>query len=169
MDRTQKEELVSTLRDKLNDSSLIVVTQQSGLTVAEVTDLRSKVREAGAHYKVMKNTLARLSVAGTKNEEITSLFNGPTALAYSADPVAAAKAVVDFSNDNDKLKVVGGIMDGQFLDASGVVALSKMPSLDELRGKLVALLVTPATQIARIAKEPAGQLARVIGAYGNSA
>jgi large subunit ribosomal protein L10 len=169
VDRTQKEELVSTLRDKLNDSSLIVVTQQSGLTVAEVTDLRSKVREAGAEYKVMKNTLARLSVAGTKNEEITSLFNGPTALAYSADPVAAAKAVVDFSNDNDKLKVVGGIMDGQFLDASGVVALSKMPSLDELRGKLVALLVTPATQIARITKEPAGQLARVIGAYGNSA
>ena len=168
MDRTQKEELVSTLRDKLNESNLIVVTQQSGLTVAEVTDLRSKVREAGAQYKVMKNTLARLAVAGTKNEEITSLLNGPTALDYSDDPVAAAKAVMDFANDNDKLTVVGGIMEGQFLDAEGIKTLSKMPSLDELRGKIVALLVTPATQIARITKEPAGQLARVFGAYGKS-
>lgn len=169
MDRTQKEELVSALKDSLNESELVVVTQQSGLTVAEVTDLRSKVREAGAQYKVVKNTLARLAVAGTQNEELTSLLNGPTALAYSADPVAAAKAVVNFANDNTKLQVVGGVMNGQFLDAQGVIALSKMPSLDELRGKIVALLTTPATQIARIAKEPAGQLARVIGAYGNSA
>lgn len=169
MDRTQKEELVSNLRDHLNASELVVVTQQSGLTVAEVTDLRSKVRGAGAQYKVVKNTLARLAVAGTEKEELTSLLNGPTALAYSEDPVAAAKAVMDFANDNDKLQVVGGVMNGQFLDAKGVEALSKMPSLDELRGKIAALLVTPATNIARISKEPAGQLARVFGAYGKSA
>lgn len=169
MDRTQKEELVSNLRDHLNACELVVVTQQSGLTVAEVTDLRSKVRGAGAQYKVVKNTLARLAVAGTEKEELTSLLNGPTALAYSEDPVAAAKAVMDFANDNDKLQVVGGVMNGQFLDAKGVEALSKMPSLDELRGKIAALLVTPATNIARISKEPAGQLARVFGAYGKSA
>jgi len=168
VNRTEKTELVSSLRTTLEESSLIVVTRQSGLTVSEVTTLRVKMREAGASYRVIKNTLARLAVSGTKHEEITSLLQGPMALAYSKDPIAAAKAAVDFANDNDKLEVVGGIMDGKFLDRKDVVSLSKMPSLDQLRGMLVGILSTPATQIARILREPPTQVARVIGAYGNT-
>lgn len=169
MDRSEKEQLVSSLRQGFADSNLIIVTQQKGLTVAEVSDLRRQIREAGAQYKVAKNTLARLAVAGTDNEGLNALFSGPTALAYSKDPVAAAKVTIKFANGNEKLKVVGGILNGKILNGKEVEALSKLPSLDELRAKIIGILSTPATRVAGVLQAPAGQLARVFSAYGKKA
>ena len=169
MDRSEKEQLVSSLRQGLAESNLIIVTQQTGLTVAEVSDLRRQIREAGAQYKVAKNTLARLAVAGTDNESINVLFSGPTALAYSKDPVAAAKVTIKFANSNEKLKVVGGILNGKVLNGKDIETLSKLPSLDELRAKIIGIISTPATRVAGILQAPAGQLARVFSAYGKKA
>lgn len=169
MDRSEKEKLVSSLRQGLNESELIIVTQQSGLTVAEVSDLRRQIREAGAQYKVTKNTLARLAIAGTEAEGINPFLSGPTALAYSKDPVGAAKATIKFSNDNNKLKVIGGILNGKVLDTKEIEALSKLPSLDELRAKILSVITTPATRVAGVMQAPAGQLARVFSAYGTKA
>jgi large subunit ribosomal protein L10 len=125
------------------------------------------MREAGAGYKVTKNRLAKLALAGTTYEPISDLFNGPTAIAYSADPVAAARVAVDYSKENDKLVVIGGAMGDTLLDENAVKALASLPSLDELRGKLVGMLNTPATRVAGVLQAPAGQLARVLGAYAN--
>lgn len=169
MNRSEKEQLVSSLREGLLESSLIVVSHQTGLTVAQVLDLRRKMREAGAQFRVAKNTLARLAVAGTENEGITPLLSGPTTLAYSKDPVAAAKISVKFANDNDKFNVIGGILNGKLLDAKDVEALSKLPSIDELRAKIIGIISTPATRVAGIVQAPAGQLARVFSAYGKTA
>lgn len=169
MDRSEKEQLVSSLRHDLAEASLVIVTQQVGLTVDQSSDLRRQMREAGAHYKVAKNTLARLAVAGTDNEPMISLFSGPTALAYSKDPVAAAKVSIGFANNNDKFKVVGGSLDGRLLSAKDVEMLSKLPSLDQLRAKLLGILSTPATRVAGVLQAPAGQLARVFSAYGKKA
>ncbi len=167
MDRARKEELVTELNQSFAEAALVVVTQQTGLTVAESTDLRAKMREAGAGYKVTKNRLAKLALAGTPYEPITDLFSGPTAIAYSADPVAAARVAVNYSKDNDKLIVVGGAMGDTLLDEDAVKALASLPSLDELRGKLVGLLNAPATKVAGVLQAPGGQLARVVGAYAN--
>ena len=167
MDRARKEELVTELSQSFGDAALVVVTQQSGMTVAESTDLRGRMREAGAGYKVTKNRLAKLALAGTTYEQISDLFNGPTAIAYSADPVAAARVAVNYSKENDKLVVIGGAMGDTLLDENAVKALASLPSLDELRGKLVGMLNTPATRVAGVLQAPAGQLARVIGAYAN--
>lgn len=167
MDRARKEELVTELNQSFAEAALVVVTQQTGLTVAESTDLRAKMREAGAGYKVTKNRLAKLALAGTPYEPITDLFSGPTAIAYSADPVAAARVAVNYSKDNEKLIVVGGAMGDTLLDEDAVKALASLPSLDELRGKLVGLLNAPATKVAGVLQAPAGQLARVFGAYAN--
>ena len=167
MDRARKEELVTELNQSFAEAALVVVTQQTGLTVSESTELRGKMREAGASYKVTKNRLAKLALAGTPYEPITDLFSGPTAIAYSAGPVAAARVAVDFAKQNDKLVVVGGAMGGTLLDENAVKALASLPSLDELRGKLVGLLNAPATKIAGVLQAPAGQLARVTGAYAN--
>lgn len=167
MERNEKTNLVSSMRENLLAANLVVVTSQSGLTVSEVSDLRSKMRESGASYKVMKNTLARIAVKDTDYEGISELLTGPTALAYSEDPIAAAKVAVNFSEQNEKLQILGGCYGNQVLDANGVKALAKLPSLDELRGKLVGLLVAPATKIARVVQAPAGQLARVCSAYGS--
>lgn len=169
MDRSEKEQLVSSLRQDLEESSLVIVAQQTGLTVAQVSDLRRQMREAGAHYKVAKNTLARLAVAGTENEPMTSFLSGPTALAYSKDPVAAAKVTIQFANTNDKFKVVGGLLDGRVLNAKDVETLSKLPSLDQLRAKIIGILSTPATRVAGVLQAPAGQLARVFSAYAKKA
>lgn len=169
MNRSEKEQLVSSLREGLLESSLIVVSHQTGLTVAQVSDLRRKMREAGAQFRVAKNTLARLAVAGTENEEITSLLSGPTTLAYSKDPVAAAKISVKFANDNDKFNVVGGILNGKLLGAKDIETLSKLPSIDELRAKIIGIISTPATRVAGVMQAPAGQLARVFSAYGKTA
>lgn len=167
MDRARKEELVTELNQSFGDAALVVVTQQSGMTVAESTDLRARMREAGAGYKVTKNRLAKLALAGTTYEPISDLFNGPTAIAYSADPVAAARVAVNYSKENDKLVVIGGAMGDTLLDENAVKALASLPSLDELRGKLVGMLNTPATRVAGVLQAPAGQLARVLGAYAN--
>ncbi len=169
VDRSEKEQLVSSLRQGLEESSLVIVAHQTGLTVAEVSALRRQMREAGAKFKVAKNTLVRLAVAGTYNEGIHSLLSGPTALAYSKDPVAAAKVTIKFANSNEKFKVIGGILNGKVLSHSDIETLSKLPSLDELRAKIVGIISTPATRVAGILQAPAGQLARVFSAYGKKA
>jgi large subunit ribosomal protein L10 len=165
VDRARKEELVTELNQSFAEAALVVVTQQTGLTVSESTDLRARMREAGAGYKVTKNRLAKLALAGTPYEPIMDLFSGPTAIAYSADPVAAARVAVSYAKENDKLTVVGGAMGATLLDENAVRALASLPSLDELRSKLVGLLNAPATKVAGVLQAPAGQLARVFGAY----
>ena len=167
MDRARKEELVTELTQSFGDAALVVVTQQSGMTVAESADLRARMREAGVGYKVTKNRLAKLALAGTTYEPISDLFNGPTAITYSADPVAAARVAVDYAKENDKLVVIGGAMGDTLLDQNAVKALASLPSLDALRDKIVGMLNTPATRVASVLQAPAGQLARVLGAYAN--
>lgn len=165
MDRTEKEKLVASLKDLFEGTNLLVVAHQSGLSVAESTDLRNRMREAGASFKVTKNRLARLALDGTKFAELTPLFTGPTAVATSEDAVAAAKVAVGFAKDNDKLVIIGGALDGQVLDVDRIKALAALPSLDELRAKIVGMISTPATRIAQVLNAPAGQVARVISAY----
>ena len=165
MDRTQKQELVATLKDVFSTTALVVVTEYKGLSVAELTDLRRKMKAAGAHFQVTKNRLTKLALADTPCAGIMDLFTGPTAIAYSSDPVAAAKISVEFSKQNEKLVVLGGTMGSTVLDADGVKALATMPSLDELRGKILGMIQTPATRIAGVLQAPAGQLARVLNAY----
>lgn len=165
MDRTQKEELVATLNKTFDEAEMVVVTHYSGLTVAEISDLRDRMRESGAKFKVTKNRLTRLALKDTKFEGISDLFTGPTAIAYSDDPVAAAKVSVEFSKKNEKLIVLGGALGTETLDADGVKALATLPSLDELRGKIVGLLQAPASKIAQVLQAPGGQVARVISAY----
>ena len=167
MDRSEKEQLVTSLHETLKKAELVVITQQSGLTVAEVTNLRRQMRQAGAGFKVTKNRLARLALEGTKFEGLKSMFTGATAIAYSADPIAAAKVAVTYANSNNKLKIVGGAMAGQVLDPNGIKALATLPSLDQLRGKIIGILVTPATRVATVLQAPAAQLARVLKAYAS--
>ena len=165
MDRAQKPVVVSDLNAVFGEVGVVVVTRNLGLTVAQSTELRTKMREAGATYKVTKNSLAKIASKGTAYEQIADLLTGPIALASSVDPVAAAKVAIDFAKTTDKLEIVGGAMGETLLDANGVKALASMPSLDELRAKLVGLLNAPATKVAQIAQAPAAQLARVFGAY----
>ena len=168
VDRAQKEELVAELKTAFNETTSVVVTHYSGLSVAELTDLRARMREAGAQFRVTKNRLTKLALDGTKCDPLAQFFAGPTAIAYSDDPVAAAKVTVEFAKDNEKLIVLGGMMDETELDSAGIAALAKMPSLDELRGKIIGVLSAPATKVAGVLQAPAGQVARVIGAYGAS-
>ncbi|WP_066557745.1 50S ribosomal protein L10 [Croceicoccus bisphenolivorans] len=165
MDRSQKADSVASLNATFNEVGVVVVTRNLGLSVAQSTELRSKMREAGATYKVAKNRLAKRAIVDTDYAGIDDFLTGPTALATSVDPVAAAKVVIDFAKTTDKLEVVGGSMGSQVLDADGVKALASMPSLDELRAKLVGLVNAPATKIAQLSTAPAAKLARVFGAY----
>ena len=167
MDRAQKEQKVAELNETFGAVNLLVVTHNTGLTVTEITDLRRQIRSAGASFKVTKNRLTRLALMGTKFEALQTLFTGPTAIAYSDDPVAAAKVCVEFAKKNAKLSLVGGALGEEVLDADGVTALAKLPSLDELRGKLIGTLQAPATKVAMVLQAPAGQLARVLSAYGS--
>jgi len=168
VDRSQKANLVSSLQQALAETACVVVTHQSGLTVAEVTDLRRQMRAVGAGFRVTKNRLARLALAGTKFERLSPLFTGPTAIAFSSDPVAAAKVVVAFANKNDKLTIVGGSLDERELDIAGVKALATMPSLGELRAKLLGMLQTPASRLVGVLQAPGSQIARVLGAYAKA-
>ena len=168
MDRIEKREFVAELSSVFAETSMVVVTQNKGMTVAEVTELRRKMREAGASFKVAKNRLALLALDGTRFDGISPLLKGPTALAWSTDPVAVAKAAVDFAKTNDKFVLLGGSLGSQVLDANGVKALSELPSLDALRAKLLGLLQAPATKVAGVLQAPAGQLARVFAAYADS-
>lgn len=164
MDRAAKRELVTTLNTVLKDTGLVVVAHYAGMTVAQLTDYRQRVKEAGGKVKVAKNRLAKLAVKDTSYETITDLFKGQTIIAYSEDPIAAAKASVTYAKGNDKLVILGGAMGDTVLDANAVKALAELPSLDELRATLIGLLNAPATKIARTVKEPGAKLARVIQA-----
>ena len=165
MDRAQKAEAVAGLQQTFQETGVVVVTRNLGMTVAQSTALRIKMRDAGARYKVSKNRLALIAAEGTPYANISDLLTGPTALATSSDPVAAAKAVVDFAKTTDKIEIVGGAMGDTVLDANGVKALAELPSLDELRAKIVGLIQAPATKLAQLANAPAAKLARVVGAY----
>jgi len=164
VDRGQKEDLVASMHQTFDDAGMVVVTHYSGLTVAELSVLRAQMREEGASFKVTKNRLTRRAIDGTKFSGLSDMFIGPTAIAYSDDPVAAAKAAVNFAKKNDKLVVLGGALGDKLLDVDGVKALAALPGLDQLRGKIVGLLVAPATKIAGVLQAPGGQVARVISA-----
>jgi large subunit ribosomal protein L10 len=166
VNRSEKAEAIAELNQTFKDATLVVITRQSGLTVQEVTDLRRKVRAAGASYKVAKNRLTLRALEGTAFTALGPLFTGPTAIAYSKDPVAAAKVVSAFAKDNEKLTIVGGALGENTLDVAGVQALATLPSLDALRGKIIGLLQAPATKVAGVLVAPAGQVARVFSAYG---
>ncbi len=165
MDRTQKSEAVAALKQTFEEVAVVVVTRNLGMTVAQSTALRTAMREAGASYKVAKNTLTLIAVDGTAYAPISELLTGPTALATSRDPVAAAKVAVDFAKTTDKFEIVGGAMGSVVLDVNGVKALAALPSLDELRAKLIGLVQAPATKIAQLVNAPAAKLARVFNAY----
>jgi large subunit ribosomal protein L10 len=165
VDRAETREFVAELNQALSATSMVVVTRNAGLTVAEATDLRRKMRASGATFKVAKNRLTHLALAGTRFDGISSMLTGPTALAWSTDPVSVAKTAVEFARTNEKFVLIGGALGAQTLDADGIRALAELPSLDELRARLVGMISTPATRIAGVLQAPAGQLARVFGAF----
>jgi large subunit ribosomal protein L10 len=165
MDRAQKAESIETLKGVFNGAGAVVVTHYLGLTVAEMTDLRGRLRKEGATLKVVKNTLVQKALDGSVGEAGDALFTGPVAIAYAPDPVSAAKVATQYAKDNDKFTVVGGLMGQTVLDKNAVKALASLPSLDQLRAKLIGLMQAPATKVAGVLQAPAGQIARVIGAY----
>ena len=165
MDRAQKAESIETLKGVFADAGAVVVTHNLGLTVAEMTDLRGRLRKEGAALKVVKNTLAQKALDGSIGEAGDALFTGPVAIAYAPDPVSAAKIAVEYAKGNDKFAIIGGFMGQEVLDKSRVAALATLPSLDQLRGKIIGLLQAPATKVAGVLQAPAAQLARVMSAY----
>jgi len=165
LDRTEKREFVAGLHDALNGVSMIVITRNQGLTVAEATELRRRMRAAGATFKVAKNRLAHLALEGTQFDGLKPLLKGPTALAWAEDPVAVAKTTVEFARTNDKFVLIGGALGPRTLDAAGIRALAELPSLDTLRARIVGMITTPPTRIAGVLQGPGGQLARVFGAF----
>jgi large subunit ribosomal protein L10 len=167
LERAEKREVVTALHDVFANTGVVVVAHYAGLSVAQMTRLRSDMRNAGGQVKVAKNRLVKLALEGTDAKGIADLLKGPTCLAYSADPVAAPKVAVKFAKANDKFVILGGAMGATVLDAKGVSSLADLPSLDELRSRLIGLVQAPASKIARTLNEPGAQLARVFGAYGN--
>jgi large subunit ribosomal protein L10 len=167
LDRTEKRQFVESLSGVFGETSFVLVAQNKGLTVASVDDLRRKMKGAGATYKVAKNRLAMRALDGTRFQGIAPLLKGPTALAWSKDPVAVAKTAVEFAKTNDKFVILGGALGAQTLNADGVKALAELPSLETLRAQLLGLIQTPATRIAGVIQAPAGQLARVLKAYAD--
>ena len=165
MDRAEKRELVANFNEVFEKTGVVVVAHYKGLTVADMQALRTSMKDSGAAVKVAKNRLVKLALQGTEIDHISELFQGPTLIAYSDDPVAAPKAAVDFAKANEKFIVLGGAMGATNLDPDGVKALATMPSLDELRAKIVGMINTPATRVAQVVNAPAGQLARVLNAY----
>ena len=169
MDRSQKAESVASLNAVFNEVGVVVVARNHGLSVAQSTALRGKIRDAGASYKVSKNRLAKLAIKDTDYAGLSDMFTGPTAIATSVDPVAAAKAIVEFAKTNDKIEIVGGAMGSLVLNAEGVKALASLPSLDQLRSTIIGLVQAPATKIAQLVTAPAAKLARVFSAYAEAA
>ncbi len=165
MDRAQKADAVAALKETFGKVGVVVVTRNNGMTVAQSTRLRNLMRDAGASFKVSKNKLANIALEGSDYGSLGAMLTGPVGLATSVDPVAAAKVVVDFAKTVDKFEIVGGAMGTTALDVAGVQALATMPSLDELRAKIVGLIVAPATKIARVVAEPGAMLARLAKAY----
>ena len=170
MDRAEKQVSIETLKGVFADAGAVVVTHNRGLTVAELTDLRLRLRKEGASLKVVKNTLVQKALDGAIGEAANSLFKGPVAIAYGVDPVSAAKVVAEYAKGNDKLSIVGGIL-GQttILDEKAVKSLATLPSLDQIRSQLIGLVNSPATKVAGIVQAPAAQLARLFSAYANKA
>ena len=167
MDRAAKKEAVTELNEVFKASNVVVVAHYAGLTVAQMQNLRKQARQAGASVKVAKNRLAKIALEGTDVASVAPLLKGPTVIAYSGDPVAAPKVVTDFAKANEKFVILGGAMGKTSLNPDGIKALASLPSLDELRGKIVGLLVAPATKIAQLANAPAAKLARVVQAYAS--
>lgn len=165
VDRAEKKEAVAALREVFTKTGVVVVAHYSGLTVAQLQNLRKQARDAGATVQVAKNRLAKIALDGTDVASIAPLLKGPTLIAYSDDPVAAPKVAVAFAKDHDKFVILGGAMGPTALNADSVKSLATMPSLDELRAKLVGLIQAPATKIAQLSTAPAAKLARVFGAY----
>lgn len=165
MDKAGKAVALEAYKSVFASAGVIVVTHYSGLTVSELTDLRVKLKGQGANLKVIKNRLARIALNGKGGEAAGAMFTGPVAIAYSPDPVAASKVVAEYAKGNEKLILVGALMGEQVLDQNGVKALATLPSLDQLRGKIIGLIQAPATKVAGVVAAPAAQLARVIGAY----
>lgn len=165
MDRAEKRDLVANFNEVFSNTSVVIVAHYKGLTVADMQSLRGSMRDAGAVVKVAKNRLIKLALQDTEIAHISDLFVGPTVIAYSDDPVAAPKAAMEFAKTHDKFVVLGGAMGSTNLDVDGVKALATLPSLDELRGRLVGMIQTPASRIAQVVNAPAGQLARVFNAY----
>ena len=168
MDRAAKRELAATLNDVFSNTNVVVVAHYAGLTVADMQKLRGQMKQAGAAVKVAKNRIAKIALEGTDVASISDLLQGPTLIAYSSDPVAAARVAVDFAKANEKLVILGGAMGRTSLNVEGVRALATMPSLDELRAKIVGLVNAPATKIAQVVTAPAAKLARVFGAYAKT-
>jgi large subunit ribosomal protein L10 len=165
VDRAEKRELVTGLNEAFGNAGSVVVAHYAGITVAQMNDLRTKMRQAGGTVKVAKNRLAKIALQGTDSEKIIDLFKGQTLVAYSDDPITAPKIASEFAKANDKLVILGGAMGSTTLNSDGVKALATLPSLDELRARLVGMIATPATRIAQVVNAPAAQLARVFGAY----
>tara|TARA_Y100000590_G_scaffold393418_1_gene471693 strand:- start:592 stop:1128 length:537 start_codon:yes stop_codon:yes gene_type:complete len=165
VDRTQKENIVSNLKKDFEESNLLVVTHYSGLNVNEIEELRSEMREANAKFKVTKNRLTKLALPGTTFESVADLFNGPTAIAYSQDPIQAAKVAVNYSKKNKKLIIIGGSFEGKKIDEKQVRFLASLPSLDEVRSTLISLLQVPGSKIASIIIAPGTKVVRAIDAY----
>ncbi len=165
VNRAEKREFVTWLNEAFRKSGSVVVAHYSGLTVSQMNDLRSKMGEAGGAVKVAKNRLAKIALQGTESESIVGLFTGQTLIAYSEDPITAPKVAVDFAKSNDKFVILGGSMGATSLTVDAVKSLASLPSLNELRAKLVGMISTPATRIAQVVNAPASQVARVIGAY----
>ena len=165
MDRAQKAESIEVLKGVFADSGAVVVTHYLGLTVAEMTELRSRLRKEGAQIKVVKNRLAQKALNGSAGDAGQDLFKGPVAIAYGSDPVSAAKVVTQYAKDNEKFSVVGGLLGDQVLSQDAVRALATLPSLDQIRAQLIGLIQAPATKVAAVLQAPAGQLARVFNAY----
>lgn len=163
--RSEKKTFVSDLEEIYQASNSVIITHYHGLTVSQLTALRRSLKENGASFKVVKNTLSKIAASNAKVQYDPEMFSGPTAIAYSEDPVAAAKGVVEFAKANDNLKIVGGIVNDKILDVSSIQQLAKLPSLDQLRGQIVGILQAPASKLARVTQAPAGALARVIKAY----
>jgi large subunit ribosomal protein L10 len=167
VERAEKQEFIGVLQEVFKASGVVVVAHYSGLTVAQMQTLRKQMKQAGATVKVAKNRLAKIALDGTDVASIAPLLKGPTLIAYSTDPVAAPKVAVDFAKANDKFVILGGAMGKTSLNTDGVKALATLPSLDELRAKLIGLIQAPATKIAQVVNAPAAKLARVFGAYAN--
>jgi len=167
VDKAAKSDAVATLNDVFSKTSVVVVAHYAGLTVAQFQKLRREMKANGATVKVAKNRLAKIALEGTDVASISPLLTGPTLIAYSSDPVAAPKVAVAFAKENDKLVILGGAMGTTALNPDGVKALATMPSLDELRAKLLGLLQAPATKIAQLSTAPAAKLARVFQAYAD--
>jgi len=167
VDRAAKKEQVAALNGVFKDASVVVVAHYSGLTVAQMQTLRKQMKQAGATVKVAKNRLAKIALEGTDVASIASLMKGPTLIAFSSDPVAAPKVASDFAKAHEKFVILGGAMGKTTLDPNGVKQLASLPSLDELRAKIVGLIQAPATKIAQVVNAPAAKLARVVQAYAS--